>query len=180
MDRHLAAVRRRIRGMTRCTSDADDILQEVQLKIWRRLGSYRSEASFRTWMTRVAINEALQFYRKANRLPLVHDPAELAELTSPGESPLQAYVRAELTERLKAAVERLPAKHKQVVVLYNLQERTLRETARELQVTTPAVKTQIFRAKAALSKAMLRESGAFRSQFTIATKKRAGPSELAA
>lgn len=180
MDRHLAAVRRRIRGMTRCTSDADDIMQEVQLKIWRRLGSYRSEASFRTWMTRVAINEALQFYRKANRLPLVHDSTELTELTSPSESPLQACVRAELTERLKAAVERLPAKYKQVVVLHNLQELSLQETAQELQATTPAVKTQLFRAKAALSKALLRESGGLSSQRTFAPKRRACSPELAA
>ena len=181
MDRHLAAVRGRIRRMTRSISDADDIMQEVQLKIWRRLGSYRSEASFRTWMTSVAINEALQFYRKANRFSLMHDRIELAELTSPSESPLQACVRAELTERLKAAVERLPAKYKQVVVLHNLQELSLQETAHELQATTPAVKTQLFRAKAALSKALLRKSGGLRSQRTFTPKRRRACSpELAA
>lgn len=180
MERHLAVVRGRIRGRARSTSDADDIMQEVQLKIWRRLGSYRSEASFRTWMTSVAINEARQFYRKANRFSLVHDRTELAELTSPSESPFQACVRAELTERLKAAVERLPAKHKQVVVLHNLQELSLQETAQELQATTPAVKTQLFRAKAALSKTLIREFGGLGSQRTFAPKKRACSPELAA
>lgn len=180
MGRHLAAVRRRIRGMTRSVSDADDIMQEVQLKIWRRLGSYRSEASFRTWMTRVAINEALQFYRKANRYPVVHDPTELAELTSPIESPLQACVRAALTERLKAAVDRLPAKHRQVVVLHNLQELSLRETAHELRATTPAVKTRLFRARAALSKALIRESKGLGSRRKFASKRRACSPELAA
>jgi RNA polymerase sigma-70 factor, ECF subfamily len=180
MDRHLAAVRGRIRGMTRCTSDADDIMQEVQLKIWRHLVSYRSEASFRTWMTRVAINEALQFYRKANRLPLVHDHTELAELTSPSESPLEACLRAELTKRLKAAVERLPAKHKQAVVLHKFKELSVEETAQELHATTPAVKTHLFRAKAALSKALLRESVGLRSQRTFGPKRRACSPELAA
>jgi RNA polymerase sigma-70 factor (ECF subfamily) len=178
MDRHLRTVRGRIQGMTRCTSDADDIMQEVQLKIWRHLRSYRSDASFRTWMTRVAINEAVQFYRKANRVPLVNAPSALAELTSPGESPLQACVRAELTERLKAAVARLPAKHKRVVVLHNLQELSLQETAQELQTTTPAVKAQLFRAKAALVRALLGDAG--RSQRTFAPKSRACPPELAA
>jgi RNA polymerase sigma factor (sigma-70 family) len=180
MDRHLAAVRSRIRGLTRCTSDTDDIMQEVQLKIWRYLGSYRSEASFRTWMIRVAINEALQFRRKENSLPLVYDPIDLAELASSSESPLQACVRVQLTERLKAAVDRLPAKYKQVVVLHNLQERSLHETARELKATSPAVKTQLFRAKAALSKALLRESGELRSQRTFVPKRRACSGELAA
>jgi RNA polymerase sigma-70 factor (ECF subfamily) len=172
MDRHLGAVKGRIRAMTRCTSDAEDIMQEVQLKTWRYLGSYRSEASFRTWMIRIAINEALQFYRKANSLPVVYDHVELADLRSPSESPLQACVRAELTEGLKAAVERLPEKYKQVVVLHNLQELSLEETAQALQATKPAVKTQLFRAKAALSKALLRESQKLKSQRAFAPESR--------
>jgi DNA-directed RNA polymerase specialized sigma24 family protein len=91
MDRYLAVVKGRIRGMTRSVSDADDIMQEVQLKIWRHLGSFRSGSSFRTWMTSVAINEARQFYRKAKRFPLVHDCNELPKRTSPSESLLQAW-----------------------------------------------------------------------------------------
>lgn len=180
MDRHLAAVRRRIRGMMPSVSDADDIMQEVQLKVWGRLRSFRSEASFRTWMTSIAINEARQFYRKANRVPLVYNCTELAELRSSSESPLQACVRAELTEKLKAAVERLPVKLKQVVVLHNLRELNLQETAHELQATTPAVKTRLFRGKAALCKALIREFGGLGSQRTFAPKRRACSSELAA
>ena len=129
------------------------------------------------WITRVALNEAYQFHRKAKRLPLVHDSSELPELTSPSESPLQACVRAELTEKLKAAVERLPLKYKQVLILDNLQELSLQETAQELQTTTSAVKTQIFRAKAALSKALLREFGGLTSQRTFTPKRRACPPE---
>ena len=180
IDRHLVTVKRRIGAMVRNTTDVDDLFQEVLFKVWRHLSTFRSQSSFRTWMTRVAINEALQFYRMANRVPHVHDRTELAELTSPSESPFQACVRAELTERLKAAVERLPAKHKQVVFLHNLQELSLQETAQELQATTPAVKTQLFRAKAALSKVLLRESSGLRSQRTFAPKRRACSPELAA
>jgi RNA polymerase sigma-70 factor, ECF subfamily len=170
MDRHLAVVRRRIRGMTRSVSDADDIMQEVQLKIWRHLGSFRAESSFRTWMTSVAVNEARQFYRKEKRFPLVHDCSELPEPASPSESALHACVRGELTERLKAAVERLPAKDEQVVVLHSFQELSLQATAQELQTTIPAVKARVFRAKAALSKALLREFRELGSQGTLAPK----------
>ncbi len=67
MDRHLIAVRRRLHSMVRNASDADDLLQEVLLKVWRRLSTFRSESSFRTWMTRVAMNEALQLYRREQR-----------------------------------------------------------------------------------------------------------------
>src|SRR5271169_2908119 len=61
-NRHLPAVRRRIASIVPNTTDADDLLQEVLLKVWRHLSTFRSESTFRTWMTRVAINVALQSY----------------------------------------------------------------------------------------------------------------------
>src|ERR1700693_1803464 len=64
MDRHFAGVRRRIDGMAPNGVDADDLQQEVLLKVWRRLSTFRAKSSFRTWMTRVAINEVLQAYRR--------------------------------------------------------------------------------------------------------------------
>ena len=67
MDRHVAAVKKRILGMVRSSEDADDLLQEVQIKVWRHLSAFRSESSFRTWVMRVAINEVLQSYRREKR-----------------------------------------------------------------------------------------------------------------
>jgi len=60
MDRHKAAVRRRIFAMVRSTGDTDDLLQEVQLQVWRHLSAFRSESTFRTWIIRVAISEMVQ------------------------------------------------------------------------------------------------------------------------
>jgi len=67
MDRHKTAVRRRIFAMVRNTDDTDDLLQEVQLRVWRHLSAFRSESTFRTWIIRVAINEVLQSYRREKR-----------------------------------------------------------------------------------------------------------------
>lgn len=53
--------------MARNGTDADDLLQDVLFKVWRRLSTFRSESSFRTWMTRVVINEVLQAYRLDKR-----------------------------------------------------------------------------------------------------------------
>ena len=60
MDRHKAAVRRRIFAMVRSTGDTDDLLQEVQLQVWRHLSAFRSESTFRMWIIRVAISEMVQ------------------------------------------------------------------------------------------------------------------------
>ena len=64
-NRHLPAVRRHIVSIVPNRTDADDLLQEVLLKVWLHLSTFRSESSFRTWMTRVAINEALQSFRQS-------------------------------------------------------------------------------------------------------------------
>src|ERR1700722_17106904 len=69
MDRHLVALKRCIGSMVQ-NADAEDLLQDALLKIWRGLSTFRSESSFRTWMTRVAINEVLQSYRRDCRTPL--------------------------------------------------------------------------------------------------------------
>jgi RNA polymerase sigma-70 factor (ECF subfamily) len=181
MDRHLAAVRGRIRGMTRGVPDADDIMQEVQLKVWKCLGSFRSESSFRTWMTQIAINETLQFFRRVKHQPLSHDPSELAFLPSPNDSPFHTYVRKEMAHRVRTAVEELPVKYRQVLILRDFQEHSLCETARELQVTLPAVKTRLFRARAALSKALLMpRSRALGGGLAVASRGRASTSKLAA
>ena len=64
MDRHLIAVKRRIGSMVTNVTDRDDVVQEVVLKVWLHLSTFRSESSFRTWIMRVAINEALQIFRR--------------------------------------------------------------------------------------------------------------------
>jgi RNA polymerase sigma-70 factor, ECF subfamily len=180
MDRHLATVKGRIQWMTRSAQDVEDIMQEVQLKVWKNLRSFRSEASFRTWVTSVATNETLQFYRKKNRALLVDDPRKLEVLESPADSPFQAHVRRELAETVRAAVQRLPSKYKEVLVLRGLQELSLREICQELQATMPAVKTRVFRARAALSEVLLihRSHGLAKSREF--SKKRAGSRKLAA
>jgi DNA-directed RNA polymerase specialized sigma24 family protein len=78
-------------------------------------------------------------------------------------------------------VEELPLKYKEVLILRDFQEQSLRETARALQVTIPAVKTRLFRARAALSKALLMpRSRALSIGPEVASRGRASSGKLAA
>ncbi len=63
MKRHLPVITKLIRSLAPNAPDAEDIRQEVLLNVWRRLSTFRSESTFRTWMVRVAINAALQYHR---------------------------------------------------------------------------------------------------------------------
>jgi RNA polymerase sigma-70 factor, ECF subfamily len=156
MDRHLVAVKQRIRSMLRNTNDEDDLLQEVLLKVWCHLSTFRSESTFRTWITRVATNEVLQSYRKEQRRPLRQAISDFDILPSSCESPLQSFARIEVAEAVRRAVLELPSKYRQVVVLRDLQELNVRETAQWLKLSIPAVKTRLFRARLMLSAALQR------------------------
>jgi RNA polymerase sigma-70 factor (ECF subfamily) len=147
VDRHRVPVEKRIASMVMNAADADDVLQETLLKVWRRLATFRSESSFRTWMTRVAINEALQSYRRRQRSPLCQPLGDLDATHSNGESPHQSFARLELTQAVRSAVSRLRARDKEVLTLRDLREFSERETAQCLNLSVPAVKTQLLRAR---------------------------------
>jgi RNA polymerase sigma-70 factor (ECF subfamily) len=156
MDRHLVAVRRRIGSMVRNATDADDIIQEVLLKVWRHLSTFRAESSFRTWMTRVAINEAMQSYRRQRSTPHCQAPGDLDAFASPSESPLQSLARVEVARAVRSAVVRLPAKYRQVLILRDFEELGVRETAYWLQSSIATVKTRLFRARHMLLRTLQR------------------------
>jgi RNA polymerase sigma-70 factor, ECF subfamily len=155
VDRHLIAVRRRIRSMVGNASDVDDLLQEVLLKVWRRLSTFRLESSFRTWMTRVAMNEALQLYRR-ERGRLCQPLGDFDALPSHGDSPHQCLARTEVTLAVRSAVAGLPAKYGQVLILRDLEQLSTRETAQFLKSSIPAVKTRLFRGRVMLVAALQR------------------------
>jgi RNA polymerase sigma-70 factor (ECF subfamily) len=156
VDRHAAAVRMRIRSMARNPMETDDVLQEVLLKVWRSLSTFRREASFRTWMTRVAVNEVLQSYRQAQRHPTCQPLGNLNGFVSPDESPDRSVARVEEKQALRTALVKLPAKYRRVLILRDLEERSARETARSLRSSVPAVKTRLFRARLMLLKTLQR------------------------
>ena len=161
MNRHLASVRGRIHSMVRNPADGDDLLQEVLLKVWRHLSTFRSQSSFRTWMTRVAINEVFQSYRRERSRPLCQALDDFDIFVSPSESALQSLIRAETTQVVRKAVVDLPAIYRQVLIFREFEQLSAREIAQSLQLSIPAVKTRLFRARfmllAALQRTKLRD-----------------------
>jgi RNA polymerase sigma-70 factor, ECF subfamily len=155
-NRYLPAVRRRIGSIVPNRTDVDDLLQEVLLKVWRRLSTLRSESAFRTWITRVAINEALQSWRRERSRPICQELGDFDIFASHDESPLQALTRAETTQIVRNAVVELPAKYRQVLNLREFEELSLQEIAESLHSSIPAVKTRLFRARRMLLTALQR------------------------
>jgi RNA polymerase sigma-70 factor, ECF subfamily len=153
MDRHLSVIRKRVDAMIPNKAEAEDVLQIAQLNIWTHLSSFRCHSSFRTWITRIAINEALQSYRRA-RTVREWDAMDFDRLAAATGCPERSYARREMAGKISRAIYQLPAKFRQIVVLRELRELSVKETARELKSNQQLVKTRLFRARIMLSKVL--------------------------
>jgi RNA polymerase sigma-70 factor (ECF subfamily) len=153
MNRHAAAVRNFLSQMVQNRSDLDDLVQDTFAKAWVRLSTFRFEATFRTWLMSVALNEALTLYRR--RKCRLSSPAmvDLDALASKCESPFQTFVNIEASVRVRTAVQKLPCKYREVLVLCDLEQLTVGETAKRMKASIPLVKTRLFRARQMLAAA---------------------------
>src|SRR5579864_9370403 len=145
--------------ITRNTEDAEDVRQETMLKVHRKLGQFEGRSRFTTWISRIAINEALMCLRKrrsAFYMPLEEtiQPAEETavseEFQSPIEGPEAAYSRKELRELLKQAMEKLRPAYRVVFLLRAVEQLSTGETAKILQISASAVKARMRRARSEL------------------------------
>jgi len=152
MDRHLGAVRKCVRSMIPQVAEAEDVLQEAQLKTWLNLASFRADSSFRTWVTRIAVNESLQSIRRAKAAR--HDEMKADQVDASIESPFRSYARQEVARTVRSAIHGLPAQFRQILILRDLCELSAKEAARRLNSSVPLVKSRLFRARVMLSKAL--------------------------
>lgn len=126
--RHFDAAFRLASGLLRDDDRAADVAQETVLKAIRGLGSYRGDASFRSWLLSIARNEAIEALRRGDREP-VATPEMLERQSAETVDPLTNVEDGRRTRRLRAAVERLPEKQRLAVSLRVYEGLSYREIA---------------------------------------------------
>ncbi len=131
---------RHIHRMVGNREDAQDILQDVLLLIFRKLHTFRGDASIKTWVFRIASNRSIDFIRQSRRRPA----EELSENISSKESPLIFTQRQAEIDVLNLALNQLPAEQRQVVVLKEINGLTFREIAEILQIPENTAKTRMY------------------------------------
>ena len=148
-------------SLLRNEAEAEDAAQETAIKVYLNLKNFRGDSQFRTWVLSIARNEGLGRLRKAATRREDSLDAEIDEqtgdytpamLTSWREVPSEALERQELGELLRKAVEGLPAIYRNVVLLRDIEEMDVRETAAAIGITEGAVKVRLHRARALLQK----------------------------
>ena len=143
-------------------SDACDIVQEVFLKVFRNIGSFRGNSSLKTWIYRIAVNEAYNHRRWFSR----HQRQEIAlgaeeglpsyedSLADPGRTPFDHAADHETRALVEAALEKLNAKFRAAVVLRDIEDLSYEEIATVLDVSLGTVKSRILRGREALRKVL--------------------------
>ena len=162
MRRHNRMLYRTARAILGDDAEAEDAVQEAYLRAYRGLAGFRGEAKLSTWLVRIVANEALMRRRRRARTAAVvpMDAAASEEWNSrvsdrPG--PEQDASRAEMRRLIEARIDALPESYRAVFVLRALEELTVEETARVLEIPEATVRTRFFRARALLREALAQE-----------------------
>ena len=137
-------------------ADAEEVAQEAILKAFRALPRFRREAKFSTWLVQIVINESKMKLRKDRRR--LYDSLDEGIQNEDGdytprdfadwrEIPSEALENQELRQALSTALASLPAKYRSVLVLRDVQQLNIRETAELLGISEANVKTRLSRAR---------------------------------
>ena len=137
-------------------ADAEDAAQEAFLKAYRNLDRFRQESKFSTWLIQIAINDARMKVRKDRRH--LYKAIDAGQQTSEGdyiptdfadwrEIPSEALEQCELREALNKALNSLPERYRVVVILRDVQQMSIAETAKALGISEENVKTRTSRAR---------------------------------
>lgn len=143
-------------------TEAEDVAQESILRAYRKLASFRGDAKFSTWLIAITLNEARSRLREEKRAivdSLDDHSAEgdytPAALTDWREVPSEALERQEIRALMQQAVAELPDTFRQVVILRDMEELSVNETAEALGISVALVKVRLHRARLLLQKRLV-------------------------
>jgi RNA polymerase sigma-70 factor (ECF subfamily) len=150
-DRYLYRV---ARSVLRDDDEAEDVVQQTYLQAYINFINFRGEANLRTWLTRIALNDALSRRRRQ------HSTVELGQLDTARErirsdvllssltaTPEHAAARSQIREILERAIDHLPPAFRTVLIMRDVEEASVDETASVLGIKAETVRTRLHRAR---------------------------------
>ncbi len=150
--------------ITQNREDAEDIVQDVFLKAYRKLDQFQGNSKFSTWLTRIAVNESLMRLRKrkTSRTVSMDQDVQTEEGSIPRDfadwtpDPEQQYNQSELGEILQKTIAGLSPGFRTVFTLRDIEHLSTEETASALGLSVPAVKSRLLRARLQLRERLSR------------------------
>jgi RNA polymerase sigma-70 factor (ECF subfamily) len=160
MRRHNERIYRAARAIVRDDREAEDVMQQAYVNAYSHLRQFDRRAKFSTWLTRIAVNEALARVRRQGRYaPFDEEVAgDIMMSRQQADPERQAFAR-ELGTLLESAVDALPDGARETFVLREVEGLSTAETAECLGVTEDVIKTRLSRARAALRRELFERAG---------------------
>ena len=167
MRRYNGRLFRAARAILKDDADAEDALQDAWLEAYRHISDFRGDAQLSTWLTRIAVTQALMKLRKQKRAQRVvpfasharHDeddrPLDVADARA--ESPSDATLRAEVRRAIERRIDDLPLNFRTVFMLREVEGLSVQEAAVCLSIPEATVRTRLFRARALMREALARD-----------------------
>lgn len=135
---------------------AEDLTQEVFIRVFKSAKRYRPKAKFRTWLFKIVVNLCLNYKRDKSRnrtqsldAPLITNDGELMRevSTPPGDIPDIALEEREMRRKVRDAVDSLPENQRLAVILQRFEEMSYKEISESLGISVSAVESLLFRAR---------------------------------
>jgi RNA polymerase sigma-70 factor, ECF subfamily len=162
MRRYNQRLYRVTRSILRDDAEAEDVVQDAYVRAYQNLAQFAGRAKFSTWLTRIAVHEALARSRKRQRWEEFDSMPEDTEHqpTQPeAQNPERAASTSEVRALLEDAIGAIPANYRVVFVMREVEEMSTEETADALDLTVENVKIRLHRAKAALRREIFARAG---------------------
>jgi RNA polymerase sigma-70 factor, ECF subfamily len=165
MRRHNERVYRAARAILRDDKEAEDVTQEAYVNAYAHLRQFDGRAKFSTWLTKIAVYEALLRAKRRTRYEPLDDRAEETLMpTTPSPDPEQQAFGGELRALIETAIDTLGDGYREVFMLRQVQGLSTAETADVLGVSEDVVKTRLTRARHAIQQNLLDRTGAATAQ----------------
>ena len=158
--RHEQRVYRVAMGIIGNHEDAEEAMQQTFLRVYQHLGGFQRSAKFTTWLTRIAINEALQIQRRRKQtvsldgLQVSDERVMPRELHDWHDDPSKVYDKQQIREFVERAIQSLPTIYREAFVLRDVQGLTSEEAAAALGIGVSALKTRLLRARLMMREAL--------------------------
>ncbi len=167
--RHNQRIYRAARAILRVDDEVQDVMQQAYLNAYQHLHQFAGGAKFSTWLTRIAVNEALGRKRKGQREVGEGDESAMISLVeSNTPDPEQQANTAELRTILEREVSALPTSFRVVIVMRDVEGLNTTETAEILGISEDLVKQRLHRGRAMLRDELIRRTGVtLESAFTF-------------
>jgi RNA polymerase sigma-70 factor, ECF subfamily len=152
MRRHNQRLYRATRAILRDDAEAEDAVQQAYLNAYRHLDQFEGRAQFSTWLTRIAVYEALARRKRVEGNPTRSEEGLGETAASPAPDPERQAYGKELSVLLESALAALPEGYRSVFILREVDGLSTAETARHLRISDATVKTRLHRAKGLLQR----------------------------